>query len=170
MNCPRCKSSLRTILYEGIAIETCDQCHGEWLDDSELKRIVKRPDVEFSREKRKAFAESINSHRPELGDEKLVCPKCQGETSPRNYGDDTGIIIDRCGDCGGFWLDKQELEAIQMFVEGVYDLLPDDLRKWSDRLSNVSGDLRKSGEETPTNDSTGNRIRSGISQALAWFR
>ena len=36
MNCPLCTSSLKTIHYEGIEIETCGSCEGEWLDADEL--------------------------------------------------------------------------------------------------------------------------------------
>jgi len=28
----------------------------------------------------------------------------------------TGIILDHCGSCGGFWLDGKELERINAFV------------------------------------------------------
>lgn len=165
MNCPRCKAQLRSVNYEGIRIETCDSCHGEWLDNTELKKVIDRREVAFDLEKRKAFADSIKSQRVDLsGDQqKLVCPKCNGETRPINYSEDSGIIIDRCNECKGIWLDRGELEAIQMFVEGVQDLLAGDLKKWSSKLDEVNGEVEQK------EAGTGGRFRSGFSQLLGWF-
>ena len=39
MQCPNCSSTLETINYEGIKIETCPGCEGQWLDSGELERI-----------------------------------------------------------------------------------------------------------------------------------
>ena len=39
MKCPNCDNSLAAITYEGIRIETCPGCEGEWLDDNSLAKI-----------------------------------------------------------------------------------------------------------------------------------
>lgn len=39
MQCPNCSSTLETIEYEGIKIETCPGCEGECLDAGELAPI-----------------------------------------------------------------------------------------------------------------------------------
>ena len=43
-------------------------------------------------------------------DDDLICPKCSGQTDPVNYGGDSGIIIERCTDCHGVWLDGDRPE------------------------------------------------------------
>lgn len=58
MNCPNCQALLRGISYEGIEIETCDSCQGEWLDADELGKIVKIREMKFDESERRAIAES----------------------------------------------------------------------------------------------------------------
>lgn len=143
MNCPNCSETLRTIQYEGIEIETCDSCGGEWLDDEELKKIVKVREVRFDPEERKAIAQSatIVGVEVDLADRDLPCPKCGGQTDAINYGGDTGILIDRCTSCKGIWLDAGELEKIQMLVEGWDDQLPDDMKKYGPKLRKIEADM-----------------------------
>lgn len=131
MNCPACNSQLDVIMYENIEIETCRGCGGEWLDHTELKKIVDQRDVYFDPQKRAEVARSIKPTRMTTDefDRKMTCPKCSGSTKAINYGGDSGIIIDRCLGCKGIWLDSGELEKIQMFVEGVDDILPEDIKK-----------------------------------------
>ena len=140
MRCPHCEADLRTDFYEGIAIETCDHCGGEWIDSGELGKIVRLREEKFDPELRRAIAESttIKPVALEKLDRDLQCPKCGGETDALNYGGDTGIIVDRCTDCHGIWLDRGELEKVQMVIEGWDDGLPDDLRKYSARLHDVA--------------------------------
>ncbi len=78
MDCPNCKSALRTIQYEGLDIETCDGCGGEWLDADELGKIVRLREVKFDEQERRAIAEStsITGVRLEEVDRDLLCPKC----------------------------------------------------------------------------------------------
>jgi hypothetical protein len=140
MNCPRCKATLKTIDYEGIRIETCSKCEGEWLDADELKHITKAREVRFDENERRAIAAATGITGVELKDvdDDLRCPKCSGQTDPINYGGDTGIIIDRCTDCHGIWLDAGEIEKIQMLIEGWEDGLADDLAQYGPKLRDIA--------------------------------
>jgi len=152
MNCPNCKAPLRGIRYEGIEIETCDSCQGEWLDADELGKIVRLREEIFDVQERRAVAESttITGVVLEDVDRDLVCPKCGATTDAVNYGGDTGIIIDRCTGCRGFWLDDGELEKIQMVVEGWDDALPDDLAEHGERLRNVAARMDRDDDVHPS--------------------
>lgn len=143
MKCPQCGSPLNTIDYEGIQIETCADCKGEWLDDEELKHVVQAREVRFDEEERRAIAAATGITGVEVAgvDRDLVCPKCGSRTDAINYGGDTGIIIDRCTMCHGVWLDGGELEHIQKLVEGWEDGLGDDLAKHGTRLRQVAADV-----------------------------
>jgi Zn-finger nucleic acid-binding protein len=134
---------LQTINYEGLSIETCSKCHGEWLDDAELGKIVRIREVKFDPDERRAIAESttITGVVLEDVDRALKCPKCSGTTNAVNYGGNTGIIIDRCTTCRGIWLDGLELEKIQMVVEGWDDALPEDLKKYGPKLRDIAAKL-----------------------------
>jgi len=139
MKCPSCGDDLQTIEYEGVKIETCPGCKGEWLDADELGSIVRARDVKFNEAERRAIAKvtSVTGVVLKDVDRDLPCPKCGGATDAVNYASDTGIIIDRCTGCGGFWLDGEELENIQKLVEGWEDLLPEDLEQYSAMLHDI---------------------------------
>ena len=142
MNCPNCGHGLRTSVYEGIDIETCDTCGGEWLDAVEPSAITVIREKRFSPEERRAIAAATPTTSVHLGkaDRDLVCPKCGATTDAVNYGGTSGIIIDRCTGGGGFWLDAGELEKVQMLVEGWEDLLPDDLAEHGSTLRNLEAE------------------------------
>ena len=143
MQCPNCDSTLRTMGYEGIQIETCDGCGGEWLDSEELRHVVRAREVRFTPEERRAIAQAtcITGVKLEDVDRDLRCPKCGGTTDAVNYGGDTGIVIDRCTACGGFWADASELEKIQQLVEGWEDGLSDDLARYGPKLRQVAREV-----------------------------
>ena len=149
MNCPNCQNPLQTTNYEGIAIETCRKCNGEWLDEAELGKIVKLREVKFGPEERRAIAESTTITGVVVSDvdRDLKCPKCNGTTDAVNYAGDTGIVIDRCTSCHGVWLDAGELEKIQMVVEGWEDALPEDLEKYGPMLRDIAAKTDEEDED-----------------------
>ncbi len=150
MNCPNCTSELKSIQYEGITIETCPGCGGEWLDADELGHIVRIREVRFSDEERRAI--DATAKIPGIPSQEIerdvTCPKCGNATGPINYGADTGIIIDRCGQCHGIWLDADELEKIQMLIETWKDNLPEDLKKYGPHLRKIAVELDRADDVT----------------------
>lgn len=164
MQCPSCKSMLRTIQYEGIQIETCDACQGEWLDAGELKHIVQARETRFDEQERRAVAAAVKITGVDIeqADRDLVCPKCGGRTDALNYGGDTGIVIDKCPGCGGVWLDGGEMKKIQMVVEGWEDLLPEDLKQHGARLRQVADEVKERGKVKISSFGFINTIINGI--------
>jgi Zn-finger nucleic acid-binding protein len=145
MKCPNCQTPLKTNDYEGISIETCSQCNGEWLDSDELGKVVAIREARFNSDEKRAISESTTIKGVVLEDidRDLKCPKCDGITDALNYGGDSGIIIDRCTVCHGLWLDDRELEKIQMLIEGWDDALPADLEKYGPKLRDVAAELEE---------------------------
>ncbi len=41
MQCPRCDGTLKEVMIETVAIDTCDKCAGTWLDAGELEQLSK---------------------------------------------------------------------------------------------------------------------------------
>ena len=81
----------------------------------ELMRLLERAreDVYFAAKeqeligKLKARLAKINEPANEtLG---LVCPKCQGKLESYAF---LEYLLDRCPNCGGVWLDREEVDAI----------------------------------------------------------
>ncbi len=150
MHCPACKSTLSTVTYEGIELDTCNKCSGCWLDADELGHIVRLREQRFTAEQQSAIdtAGRIPGIPVDDNERDIVCPGCGTVTGPINYGGDTGIIIDRCPECRGIWLDVGELEHIQMLVEAWKDGLPEDLRTYAPMLDRVAEELEASNEVT----------------------
>lgn len=144
MKCPGCSATMQTITYEGIQIESCGSCGGEWLDAGELGHVVRARETLFSPEERRAVAAATAITPVDLmgEDRNLTCPKCGGLTDARNYGGDSGMVIDRCSECGGIWLDADELENTQRLIEGWEDGLPEDLKQFGPRLRQVEVDVK----------------------------
>ena len=140
MICPNCNTSLRPVDYEGIRIESCYSCRGEWLDCDELAKVIGRREEAFTNDTLRAVAEStaITGVRLTDVDRDLKCPKCGGSTTDTiNYGGDTGVILDRCTTCGGYWLDAGELEQVQMIVEGWEGTLTADVEQYVSTLRDI---------------------------------
>jgi uncharacterized protein len=111
LKCPDCKNSLKSVHYEGVRVHLCMSCKGFFLKPKELKRIQETQDVEVSMD----MAPSSRS-----GDKVLrMCPSCDAGMAKKKYGKVSSTIIDLCEKCNGIWLDKGELERIQLDYEVV---------------------------------------------------
>jgi uncharacterized protein with PIN domain len=41
MKCPRCDGTLKEVMIEHVAIDSCDKCAGTWLDSGELEQLTR---------------------------------------------------------------------------------------------------------------------------------
>jgi hypothetical protein len=120
MRCPKDGSELLERRYEAdIFVDLCPSCGGIWLDESKLEA------VEYARQR--DYSEELDQP-PDLGynafelarsraDAPLYCPTCSLEMERREYARCSQVLIDVCPHCGGIWLDKGELAAIEIFFE-----------------------------------------------------
>ncbi|CAN5804386.1 zf-TFIIB domain-containing protein [soil metagenome] len=53
----------------------------------------------------------------------VYCPKCSGDMVPVRH---SGVLIDRCTDCNGVFLDRGELEKIVALEQQATDRWDDD--------------------------------------------
>ena len=169
MICPQCKARLRAITYEGIEIETCDACGGEWHDADELGKIVRLREVRFSQRECRAMAavQPLRGVKIEEKDRDLACPKCGATTDAIHYGGDSGIILDRCTGCRGVWLEAGELEKVQMLVEGWDDGLPEDMEQFGAKLHQVAAEIdRKDDVEVSRLPLVGRFINALVNKVL----
>ena len=121
MICPNCKGTMKTERYEGVPINICDGCNSVWVGQKGLTLITQRREKEIDAQ----VLEGIDK-RPGVkflpqferdSERKLACPVCDKDMELANYGYSSGILIDRCPEGCGVFLDDQELEAIQAWVE-----------------------------------------------------
>ncbi|MCP4653615.1 MAG: M48 family metalloprotease [Candidatus Omnitrophica bacterium] len=120
--CPRCAQSLSKVLYEGVPTLQCTICHGMFVSDDKMARIVTREEQGFPQEvirKAKLIQEAgkkLHASSVRMKHE-LLCPKC-GEVMVRHfYTFAYHVEVDTCSRCHATWFDVDELEIVQYMVE-----------------------------------------------------
>ena len=108
MICPRCGTGLTRDTHRSVALEVCRGCGGMFLDHGELNRVAEPTagDLEFSTVHAETF-----SHEDAFGP--TACPRCADEQMKKvEFNVYSGIVLDYCDRCSGFWLDGKELDRI----------------------------------------------------------
>ena len=111
MKCPRTGKQLEPVVVDGIEIDLSLGCGGVWFDRFELDK--------FDEIHEKAGAVLIEHmqqfHKPLLNPGvRLKCPKDPDVVMMRRYySPKQQIEIDECPQCGGVWLDAEELSEIR---------------------------------------------------------
>jgi len=141
--CAQCTGSLMAkARFGGETIDVCGDCGGVWLDDGELQSLVRSYGVRFRLSEpalasagqllvalRTADASGITSAE-NLRSHALLCPFCHGVCFPTVYGFDSGIVMNRCHEGHGVFLDPNELEGILVYARdllGVSGEIPGEL-------------------------------------------
>lgn len=139
MNCPRCSAALNPINYDGVQIEACSKCGGEWLHSGELLKLVEHHDEIFTPDEiaslepvdKEIFTAERDDH------DELNCPVCNVQMEHFNYADTSGIILHKCNQCGGIWTDKDQLTKIEELVDGWKADLNKDAAKYGGVLDKI---------------------------------
>lgn len=120
MICPRDQTPLKKHNYEAqIEVDLCSQCEGMFLEKGELEQIQETTEHDYSeqlsqmpnligRAYRQAQEETIGN---------IQCPKCQGQMERKEYAYCSQVLIDKCLECEGIWLDKGEIQTLEVFFE-----------------------------------------------------
>jgi len=116
MNCPDCEGTLKTIDCKGIKIDECSSCKGHWFDRGELRLAKDKEDDDIRWLDFDPFGKDANSLSVES--EGKACPKCSKNMKSLTYRK-SKIIIDKCTDCEGVWLDNGEFEKIVEFLNEI---------------------------------------------------
>ncbi len=118
MDCPRCSGILAESSYEGFPVMKCAGCGGFWIGGKVLLSIIDKRKTEIPEAALRTANEWRHRQIPkEELDNEFKCPVCGSKLNRSVYGYDTGIVIDRClNDCG-IWLESGELVALRAFDE-----------------------------------------------------
>ncbi|HCP48057.1 MAG TPA: hypothetical protein DIU15_18605 [Deltaproteobacteria bacterium] len=109
MNCPKCpQSPLRNEHWEGVDLDRCLVCGGLFLDPGELEGMLTSFSGGWADDSR--YSAISNQQDMQLGS----CPRCTTIMTP--YLSPRNIRLDRCGSCGGLFLDQGELAAMRREV------------------------------------------------------
>lgn len=114
MKCPDCQNELQTIDCKGIMIDECIKCKGKWFDRDELRRAKDRTDDNLRWLDFDPFGK--DAEQLSVASEGRICPKCSKKMSSLKYAD-SKVIIDKCLNCKGVWLDPGEFIKVIRYLE-----------------------------------------------------
>ena len=120
MKCPRDQVDLERSTYEAaIEIDRCERCGGVFLDRGELEVLQATVERDYRDELAAAPDLVGGAHSMALAAARppVECPRCAVPMERREHGYSSQILIDVCSQCGGVWLDRGELEALEVFFE-----------------------------------------------------
>jgi len=131
MKCLNCSEEMMNHLVQTkkdqISYDLCEACGSLWLDASELDKMVFQ--VEGSIES------SSRRNAEGVSEPARHCPRCEDTLLDKvffiGYSD---ILLDRCRNCGGFWLDGGELDLINRELA---DIMPVKGKGFSDFVNNT---------------------------------
>ena len=130
MQCLTCKIEMFnydvTTKHAQLSYDTCKQCGSLWLDAGELDKLAFQVagSIEFC-------SEEEDKTRPPT----KKCPRCiEVDLAPVKFLGLTDINLDRCHNCGGFWLDGGELNLIDRELARI---MPVSGHGFSDFVNNV---------------------------------
>lgn len=116
--CPKCKTHLGRVTYEGLSIFNCGGCGGHVLKPDRLDVVLERREIQMPqpvREKMMALAQQSNSRNP------LWCYRCGAQMVKEQFQFWPEIVLDRCQKCQDAFLDAGELETVQIYWEYAQD-------------------------------------------------
>jgi Zn-finger nucleic acid-binding protein len=116
LSCPRDEAQMEEAKKGEAFLDICGKCGGQFFDSGEM----------FA-----AFgikADPSYWDRPETGgvvkDGTLPCPVCHTHMLIQDIKhEQEHVEIDRCGSCGGIWLDKGEVQQIMKIGQGLKPIL-----------------------------------------------
>ncbi len=126
-HCPRCRTFLGKMMYEGVEINKCSFCQGVLVSENDSSKIIIRQEVGFS-ERIAKIAEGLKKQGPVGKEAKinrdpktlLSCPQCRHEKIRMMrmfYTEAYHVEVDKCLYCGLTWFDRDELEVLQCLIE-----------------------------------------------------
>lgn len=111
LTCPACQHQMTKIMTkEGVLIDIClDGCGGIWFDNRELAKF------DEEHENAQEILEVIKGKTFKKVDTSMVrkCPVCSQKMVKNKYSMNTNVEIDECYNCGGKFLDNDELVLIR---------------------------------------------------------
>lgn len=111
MDCPGCGEEMEVEAHPDMEFEACPGCGGVFLDPGELNALATglAGDIEFW---------SVNAEHPDSHPAR-ECGRCGVPMEKVNVLTLSDLIFDHCPDCGGFYLDRGEVGAMN---EGLREL------------------------------------------------
>ncbi|MFN3653086.1 MAG: zf-TFIIB domain-containing protein [Armatimonadota bacterium] len=119
MVCPACDRTLTEKTVGDLVVDVCDDgCGGIWFDRRELQK------VDEQHESGGAALLDVHADPAVKVDhsKRRSCPRCDRTVLMRRlFSPQSGVEVDECPGCAGFWLDLGELGGLRSEFETVGD-------------------------------------------------
>jgi len=116
MLCPICQISLKIALEGHGEVDFCEKCHGMWVDFMEERHVFElKPQVFTIDELRRLH----NLYHP-LGKidpvRYIPCPVCKELMLRKNWGNYSGVVVNKCEKHGTWFSSNEQLEKIKEYI------------------------------------------------------
>jgi PAT family beta-lactamase induction signal transducer AmpG len=106
MRCPKCRSDMEQIEYEGTEVDRCTTCNGIWFDAGEIEQL-----------RSKQAAASIDTGDSKTGKQsntidRYRCPRCSGAMVKMVDATQPHIWYETCSSCHGSFFDAGEFRDL----------------------------------------------------------
>jgi Zn-finger nucleic acid-binding protein len=110
MICPVCKHSLsqHSLLESNLPAYQCENCGGIWISAQEYMRWLKQQKTVLPERPTEDVVNIPTWDTPQL----KICPTCKHFLIRYRVLPNVQFYLDRCGNCNGVWLDKNEWEVL----------------------------------------------------------
>lgn len=117
--CPVCRVGLKRFYHKGLFLDECENCNGVWIEKEEFKLFIDSfvSNPEIKPEKIALFKKKVIKNIYKNPEQPKLCPNCNVVMERFNYACDSNVFIDRCPQCFGFWLDKDEHIRIAQYLK-----------------------------------------------------
>lgn len=106
MRCPKCRSDMQAVNYEGVEVDRCSDCQGIWFDAGEVEALAA-----------KQAAMVVDTGAARVGKQMNAtddyrCPRCGGAMARRVDAHQRHIWYESCIDCDGSFFDAGEFRDL----------------------------------------------------------
>ena len=103
---------MNVITFREWSVELCRRCEGTYYQEEVLTELLLQPDLRLSYLRPALLPNLASPHPEEVDRARIECPKCQDTMTREPYSGESAILVDRCPNGHGIWLDDGELGAL----------------------------------------------------------
>lgn len=106
MRCPKCRSDMAPVTYEGVEVDRCGSCHGLWFDAGEAAALAGKQAalaIDVGDASTGKVLNTVDDYR---------CPRCGGMMARRVDPQQRHIWYESCTGCDGSFFDAGEFRDL----------------------------------------------------------
>ena len=106
MRCPKCRSDMTPVAYEGVEVDRCGSCQGLWFDAGEAEALAGKQAaiaIDVGDARTGKMLNAVDDYR---------CPRCGGNMARRTDPQQRHIWYESCTSCDGSFFDAGEFRDL----------------------------------------------------------